>query len=42
VLLAAEIILMLANWYSVDEDGEKTRFYQYYKELTEGGVVFPK
>lgn len=41
VLLALEIVLMLGKWYTVDEDGEETRFAQYYHELTATGVVFP-
>lgn len=28
VLLASEIIVALAKWYPVDEEGEETRFYQ--------------
>lgn len=41
VLLALEIIQMFGKWYKIDEDGEETRFYQYYNEIMASGVVFP-
>jgi hypothetical protein len=42
VILASEIIAVFAKWYPLDEVGEKTRFKDYYDELTAAGIPFPK
>lgn len=40
VLLASEIIMALAKWYPVDEDGVKSRFSEWYEKLVASGVPF--
>ena len=34
--------MVLGKWYPLDEDGDKTRFAEYYSELVKVGVPFGK
>ena len=41
VLLALEIVLMMAKMHPKDEEGQESRFLQYHRELAASGVTFP-
>ena len=42
MLMACEIIAVFGKWYNIDEEGEKTRFADYFLKLREIGVSFGK
>jgi hypothetical protein len=41
VLLAIEIVAVLAKWYPLDDDAKESRFADYAKQLAKNGVALP-